>query len=434
MKSFLYFLKESFSPIIIKLSQSEIEHFKSAELMNNLLEQNGFSTALVGGASRDLLARIYLNEQNNINDLDFAIFTKEGLGLTPEQLSNVKQILEQNDYTVIDEIKFLHLKVYDKNKNEIEYTSLRKEAYRDSSRKPETSVGNFSSDVQRRDFTIGAIYLKILKITNDTVTVIPVNEISVSNIEDLKNKLLKTTDSPEEIFEQDPLRILRAIRFHKKYKMNKDVENAVKNFPKEDLFKKVSIERIADELIKILLKGDVDYLINSGFINKIIPQFSKILNKNEIINIIEKCRSVDNSKTMLLTSLLFKLDSAEVKSILTNMRFPNKIINSISNIITNINDFKNIKSWNKYQIINLFLNLNIEQIDELIIFNYIVFGDNGVKSFVKNYSQKLIPLIQKHKSDLSNIGTEIGKNKNIPNNEKAAVVNKQKIKFLLNQF
>lgn len=377
MQNFKTFLCENHVKYDIPITPSESKHFKIAVDLNKIIQKRfpHFKTALVGGACRDLFFRKFFQDKDfqEINDLDFAIWsTKSNLGLNKKELQELLQYINsKSEFTVIDEGKFLHLKVFHKQTNyEVEYTSTRSETYRDiNSRKPETQIGSIVDDIIRRDFTINAIYLDIVDVGSNTVTVSPKNEQTIKHIQDVKNKILTTTtDNPNVVFDEDTLRVLRAIRFSDKFEMTPEVEEIVREFPGERIINQASMERISDELGKILEKGNVDYLFKSGFINKIISEFSDFTDKeygeNEvqhIINTIKVAREKapkDSQLIFLLTSFLHDIGKAntgtysdekerwqffghenesaiKAKQILTRYKFPNKIIDRVVGIIEN---------------------------------------------------------------------------------------------------
>lgn len=153
---------------------------------------------------------------------------------------------------------------------EIEFVGARKESYNYDSRKPMVETGTLEDDQNRRDFTINALAVSLNQ--NDYGALIdPFNGIA-----DIENKILQTPLDPSLTFSDDPLRMMRAIRFAAQLNYTieeKTFEAITKNAHR---IKIVSGERIADELNKILLckKPSIgfDLLYKSGLLKIIFPQ------------------------------------------------------------------------------------------------------------------------------------------------------------------
>ena len=153
---------------------------------------------------------------------------------------------------------------------EIEFVGARKESYVTESRKPEVERGTLEDDQNRRDFTINAMAIS-LNWANYGDLIDPFNGLA-----DMQQQILKTPLDPLVTFSDDPLRMMRAIRFaaQLKFTITDSTFEAIKK--SRDRIKIVSGERIADELNKIILTKrpsvGFDLLYKSGLLKIIFPQ------------------------------------------------------------------------------------------------------------------------------------------------------------------
>ncbi len=223
--------------------------------LSGLAENTNDEIYVIGGFVRDLVLQRPSKDIDILvigNGIDFA----EAAG----KLLNTKVSVFKNFGTAM-------LRNHDL---EIEFVGARKESYRSESRKPIVENGNLDDDQKRRDFTINAMALGLNK-HNFGQLLDPFGGIG-----DLKRKLIKTPLDPELTFSDDPLRMLRAIRFASQlgFEIDKDALQAIKKNCSR--IKIVSMERVADELNKIILspKPSVgfNYLFDTGLLKEIFPQ------------------------------------------------------------------------------------------------------------------------------------------------------------------
>ncbi len=157
---------------------------------------------------------------------------------------------------------------------EIEFVGARKESYRSDSRKPIVENGTLEDDQKRRDFTINAMALSLNKASFGQIV------DPFEGITDLENKLIRTPLDPAETFSDDPLRMLRAIRFAAQldFTISNDAIEAIKQ--NAERIKIVSPERITDELNKIILAPKPStgfiHLFDTGLLKYIFPQMTEL--------------------------------------------------------------------------------------------------------------------------------------------------------------
>ena len=157
---------------------------------------------------------------------------------------------------------------------EIEFVGARKESYNYDSRKPAVTTGTLQDDQNRRDFTVNALAISL----NEK----KFGELldPFDGLKDIENKVLKTPLAPDQTFSDDPLRMMRAIRFAAQLNFNIEAGTFASIKRNAARIKIVSGERIADELNKILLSKKpsigFDLLYKSGILDIIFPQMTAL--------------------------------------------------------------------------------------------------------------------------------------------------------------
>lgn len=157
----------------------------------------------------------------------------------------------------------------------VEFASARKESYNRDSRKPEVVPASFEEDISRRDFTINTLAVSLNKENFGELTDL------YNGVQDIENKIIKTPLEPLKTFDDDPLRIMRAIRFASKlnFAIEEKTYDAIirmKGRLKEN--EVVSIERITDEFLQILVTPKpsigLDLMFKTGVMEIVFPEIS----------------------------------------------------------------------------------------------------------------------------------------------------------------
>ena len=157
---------------------------------------------------------------------------------------------------------------------EIEFVGARKESYTYDSRNPQVEAGSIEDDQNRRDFTINALAIS-LNAADFGALVDPFN-----GIQDLELKNIQTPLAPAQTFSDDPLRMMRAIRFAAQLNFIIEEKTFAAIIENAYRIKIVSAERITDELNKILMSKKpsvgLDLLYKSGLLKIIFPQMTEL--------------------------------------------------------------------------------------------------------------------------------------------------------------
>lgn len=228
--------------------------------IGQLAENSALKAYVVGGVVRDLV----LVRENN--DIDIMV-VGDALEFA-EKVADVLHIQPLVKYERFGTAMLPHPELT------IEIASARKEVYQSDSRKPEVVFTDLNEDLKRRDFTINAMAIDI--------TPAGWGEFydPFGGIQDLKIKLLRTPMEPEKTFFDDPLRMMRAVRFAAQLNFRIDDNASVAIQHNADRLHIISMERIRDELMKILLcpKPSVGLILmeNTGLMQQVLPDFSNL--------------------------------------------------------------------------------------------------------------------------------------------------------------
>jgi len=226
------------------------------KIIAEVAENSKLETYVVGGFVRDIL----LKRKKNKTDIDF-VCVGSGIDLA-KQVS--KKLGKKIDVKYFNNFgtAMIHY-----NKEDYEFVGARKESYRSNSRKPIVENGTIQDDQNRRDFTINAMAIS-LNSSNYGELIDP-----FAGISDLETKTIKTPLNPDITYSDDPLRMMRAIRFSSE--LNFEIENEsyssiCKNAERLSI---ISQERITEELNKILLSEKPSIGLKLLFNTKLLHQF-----------------------------------------------------------------------------------------------------------------------------------------------------------------
>ena len=227
------------------------------KIVSDLYISNGFEFYLVGGAVRD-----------GILDIDTKDFDFTTNAIPEDSIS----LLNSNGYKTTEigrEFGTIELQIDD---NSVHITTYRKDTYENSSRNPSIeSAADLNTDLSRRDFTINSIAYSI----DENELVDP-----FLGLKDLASGTIRTPDDPIISFSYDPLRMLRVCRFISTHGFSPDNDTYVAMRDNVERIKIVSVERIRDEISKLLVGKNPSLglrtFVESGLSSYILPELNEL--------------------------------------------------------------------------------------------------------------------------------------------------------------
>jgi len=231
----------------------------------NKLQKAGFEAYLVGGCVRDFLLGI------KPKDWDIAASAK------PEEIIKIfPDSVYENQFGTVG----IKIDTEDQTLKIVEITTFRKEGKYTDKRHPDSIVfaGTIKEDLSRRDFTINALAMQI---ANDKEQIIDPH----FGQEDLKDKIIRAVGDPEERFQEDALRLMRAVRFAAQLgsSLEKKTADAIKKHA--GLLEFIAKERIADELAKMLMTkraaGGIRKMQELGLLKYVLPELEDGVNLDQ---------------------------------------------------------------------------------------------------------------------------------------------------------
>lgn len=251
----------------MKINLTQNKNFKLFKIISKVAQENNQTVYIVGGYVRDLLM-----QRKAPTDIDF-VTEQSGIELAKavgKELGDLKVSVFKTYGTAM--IKYQDL--------DLEFVGARKESYSEDSRKPAVETGTLEDDQKRRDFTVNALAIS-LNAENFGELIDPFN-----GREDMQNKILRTPLEPAQTYSDDPLRMMRAIRFASvlHFEIEKNSLEAIKQ--EAERIKIVSMERIMVEFNKIMLSEKpsvgLKLMEETTLLEKIIPELTALRGIEEV--------------------------------------------------------------------------------------------------------------------------------------------------------
>lgn len=300
-------------------------YYKILDYLKNVIKNHEFEGHVysVGGCERD--KHLGLQE---IKDIDLVVDLPNNSGIRLARWLHSMGLIKNGNIVIYENFGTAMFKLSAFPDEEIEVVHTRKETYRDkNSRNPETAFGTINEDCFRRDFTINSLYHNIS--TDEDL------DLTGMGLSDLEMSVIRTCADPDIIFSDDPLRILRAIRFASKlgFVMEKETVNGIVKYAKR--LEIISQERITDEFNKILMSANpvlgFVMLKDYGILDVIMPEVSEMYS-----HIRDRFERITKSKYYTLETALaviFNKNTIKVEQkneILKNFKYSNDIIKEVS--------------------------------------------------------------------------------------------------------
>ncbi|WP_153394735.1 CCA tRNA nucleotidyltransferase [Chryseobacterium vaccae] len=252
----------------MKINLTQNKNLKLFKIISDAAEKNNQSVYIVGGYVRDLLMK-----RKASTDIDF-VTEQSGIELAQTVAQDLDPKLKVSVFKTYGTamIKYKDL--------ELEFVGARKESYTENSRKPEVEGGTLEDDQKRRDFTINAMAISLNK-DNFGELVDPFDGIG-----DLERETLRTPLEPAQTYSDDPLRMMRAVRFAStlNFKIEGNSLEAIKQ--EAERIKIVSMERVMVEFNKIMMsqKPSVGLRLmeQTGLLKLIIPELIELKGVEEV--------------------------------------------------------------------------------------------------------------------------------------------------------
>ena len=238
------------------------------KVISKCADEDGIECYLIGGYVRDLIIGF-----KKPKDIDIMV-VGDGIEIAKKVCKNLNSKAKIKIYKNFRTAAF-------KYKNfDIEFVGARKESYKNSSRNPIVKIGTLNDDLNRRDFTINTIAIGLNSSNWGEIL------DKFNGLDDIENKLIRTPLDPVKTFSDDPLRMLRGIRFscQLEFNLHSDLLNSISS--EKNRIKIISGERISEEINKILMtnKPSIGFKIldQTGLLKIILPELIALKGIDEI--------------------------------------------------------------------------------------------------------------------------------------------------------
>lgn len=297
---------------------------KITRYIGEKISQTGFEnkTYAVGGSVRDFVMG------NEIKDIDLVVELPNGgicLAQYFEQIGLTKgSVVVYPTYGTA----MFHLKEFPDD--EIEVVQTRGEQYHEETRNPITCYASILEDAFRRDLTINALYYNL--------TTGKVEDYTQKGVEDIEKHIIRVTNSnPNIVFNDDPLRILRVIRFAARFDWEIEEATRLSMVKNKDRLSIITQERITDEFSKILSckypERGLEMVNNIIGLENLIDIFNakySCLRKDPIFEtILNVLMFTSNNLDVRLAALLHLFNDECVCRTLKKMKYPNKMVENV---------------------------------------------------------------------------------------------------------
>ena len=267
---FYYLCKNFPAPdfLLMLINLNQNKNFKLFKLISEVAERNHQTAFIVGGYVRDLLMK-----RKVPTDIDF-VTEGNGINLAKAVAHEINPKLNVSVFKNYGTAMFKHQGL------DLEFVGARKESYAEDSRKPAVEKGTLEDDQKRRDFTINALAISLNK-ENFGELIDPFDGVA-----DIENAIIRTPLEPSQTYSDDPLRMMRAIRFSATLNFKIEEQSLESLTTEAERIKIVSMERIMVEFNKIMLSEKpslgLKLLEETGLLNKIIPELTALKGIEEV--------------------------------------------------------------------------------------------------------------------------------------------------------
>ncbi len=252
--------------MFINLNQNK--NLKLFKIISSVANENGQTVYAVGGYVRDLLMG-----RATPTDIDF-VTEQSGIALAK---SIAEQVAPEQKVSVF---KTYGTAMFRYEDLELEFVGARKESYSEDSRNPAVEQGSLEDDQKRRDFTINAMAISLNQ-ENFGELIDPFN-----GRQDLADKILRTPLEPRQTYSDDPLRMMRAIRFACVLDFQIEAHSLQAIKEEAERIRIVSMERIMTEFNKIMLSAKpskgLKILEETGLLSYILPELTALKGIDEV--------------------------------------------------------------------------------------------------------------------------------------------------------